>query len=196
MKTISGPFNTHDEARSAVYALEDAGIPVDDISMISQQRGNTDADNDCTAESAAVGAAVGGAGGLLAGLGAFAIPGIGSVVGAGWLASTLIGVAAGGVAGGMIGSLIDSGINENDAHVYAEGVKRGGTLVTARVEETELGTAQAILNHHRPIDTATRRREYEASGWDGFVQEEIWDADIGNEDRPARDEPVVTPFPR
>lgn len=55
-----------------------------------------------------IGAAVGGAGGLLAGLGAFAIPGIGPVVGAGWLVATLVGAAAGGVAGGLLGMLTDA----------------------------------------------------------------------------------------
>jgi hypothetical protein len=62
-------------------------------------------DESGTAEGAGISSAVGGVGGLLAGLGAFAIPGIGPVVGAGWLAATLIGAAAGGVAGGLIGSL-------------------------------------------------------------------------------------------
>ena len=34
-----------------------------------------------------------------------------------------------------IGGLTESGVPENDAHVYAEGVRRGGTLVTARVDD-------------------------------------------------------------
>ena len=144
MKTISGLFNTHDEAGRAVSALEDAGVS--DISMVSPDKGGADSG---AAEGAGVGAAVGGVGGLLAGLGAFAIPGIGPVVGAGWLATTLIGAAAGGAAGGLIGSLTDAGIDEDDAHVYAEGVKRGGTLVTARVDETEVDAAEAILNQHQ-----------------------------------------------
>jgi hypothetical protein len=40
---------------------------------------------------------------------------------------------AGGAAGGVVGALIEAGVSENDAAGYAEGVRRGGTLVTIRV---------------------------------------------------------------
>ena len=33
----------------------------------------------------------------------------------------------------MVGALIEAGVSENDAAGYAEGVRRGGTLVTIRV---------------------------------------------------------------
>ena len=46
-----------------------------------------------------LGAGIGGAAGLLAGLGLMAIPGIGPVVAAGWLAATAAGAAAGGTGG-------------------------------------------------------------------------------------------------
>lgn len=115
---------------------------------------------------------VGGAGGLLTGLGIMAIPGVGPVVAAGWLAATAVGAiagaAVGGAAGGIIGAMTDSGIPESDAHVYAEGVRRGGTLVTARVDEPMVGEAERILGQSRTVDVAARRRDYEASGWTGF----------------------------
>jgi len=183
MKTISGLFDNYDEARLAVYGLEDAGIPTDDISMILLNKNRSEEEDDSSTNAASVGAAVGGVGGLLAGLAAFAIPGLGQVLGAGWLATAFVGAAAGGVAGGLIGSLVDGGIDESDAHVFAEGVKRGGALVTARVEESEFGRANAILKGLHPVDVATRRREYEQSGWAGFVPDDIWDSDIGNEDK-------------
>ena len=84
METVSGLFNTHDEAKAAVTALEEAGVPTDDISLIGPEG---TASSTGAAEGAGVGAAIGGVGGLFAGLGAFAIPGIGPVVGAGWLAA-------------------------------------------------------------------------------------------------------------
>jgi hypothetical protein len=68
---------------------------------------------------------------LLAGLGLLAIPGLGPVVAAGWLASTALGAVAGGAAGGLIGALTAAGVSQEDAHVSAEGIRRGGTLVTA-----------------------------------------------------------------
>ncbi|WP_442582078.1 hypothetical protein ACSBOB_08975 [Mesorhizobium sp. ASY16-5R] len=164
MRTVTGLFDTRDQANRAVEALEVAEIPGADISIISP--GDEEASG--TAEGVGIGAAVGGAGGLLAGLGAFAIPGIGPFIGAGWLASTLIGVAAGGVAGGLLGSLTDAGVDERDAHVYAEGMRRGGTLVTARVDDAHVDAAAAILGQSGSVDIADRRSEYETTGWSGY----------------------------
>ncbi|WP_022716829.1 hypothetical protein, partial [Rhizobium mongolense] len=113
-----------------------------------------------------------GAGGLLAGLGLLAIPGVGPVVAAGWLAATAAGAAAGavagGVTGGLIGALTSSGVSEEDAHLYAEGVRRGGTLVTARVEEGRVAEAEAILQRSNWVDPTERRRAYMEEGWTRF----------------------------
>jgi hypothetical protein len=79
-----------------------------------------------------------------------------------------VGAAAGGLAGGLIGSLTDAGINERDAHVYAEGIRRGGHMVVARVDEAEADAAAAILSKHGPVDIAERRAEYMAEGWTAF----------------------------
>jgi hypothetical protein len=77
-----------------------------------------------------------------------AIPGIGPVVAAGWLASTAAVAAAGGTAGGLIGALTQAGYGENEARTYAEGVQRGGTLVTARVDDSRAATAEAIMQRY------------------------------------------------
>ncbi len=55
-----------------------------------------------------------------------AIPGLGPVVAAGWLVSTAALGVVGGMTGGIIGALTRSGVDEDDAHAYAEGVRRGG----------------------------------------------------------------------
>jgi len=55
-----------------------------------------------------------------------------------------------------IGGLTESGVPENDAHVYAEGVRRGGTLVTARVDDD---VAPKARERHGPkIGGKPRRR--------------------------------------
>jgi len=54
-----------------------------------------------------------------------------AIVGAGWLAAVLGSMAIGGVTGGLLGALTNAGISEEDAQVYVEGVRRGGTLVAA-----------------------------------------------------------------
>jgi hypothetical protein len=201
MRTISGLYDTYEQASSAVEALEDAGISSNDISVVAahgdQGSGNA-GDADGTAEGAGVGAALGGVGGLLAGVGAFAIPGIGPVVGAGWLAAMLVGAAAGGVAGGLLGSLTDAGIDERDAHVYAEGVRRGGTLVIARVDEAQADAAQAILGKSGSIDTGLRRSEYETGGWAGFSGDDDARDPLARDEyrRKQDDDPMSTSFPR
>jgi uncharacterized membrane protein len=178
MKTITGLFDSHDEADRAVRSLKDAGVNGEDISIVANNSdGNYDTETgDDVAESAGagagVGAVVGGTGGLLAGLGVLAIPGVGPVVAGGWLLATAIGAvtgaAVGGAAGGIIGALTDAGVNERDAHVYAEGLRRGGILVTARVEDSRADVATAILRDSNGVDIEGRRRDYEAEGWEGF----------------------------
>jgi hypothetical protein len=177
MKTVTGLFDSYGDAEAAVSNLQAAGIPSNDISIVSNNgdgRYKTDESNaaEGAGTGAGIGAGIGGAGGLLAGLGLLAIPGVGPVVAAGWLAATAAGAAAGavvgGATGGIIGALTESGVPERDAHFYAEGVRRGGTLVTARVDETRQSEAEAILKGSNWVDPSIRRRTYEEGGWRNF----------------------------
>ncbi|ASY62850.1 hypothetical protein SJ05684_c13950 [Sinorhizobium sojae CCBAU 05684] len=177
MRTVTGLFDDYDDARDAVRELAEAGVPSDDISIVASNIGDRySADSSDAAEGAATGAGLGAAGGgvvgLLTGLGLMAIPGVGPVVAAGWLAATAAGAAAGavagGAAGGLIGALTDSGVDEEDAHVYAEGVRRGGALVTARVDESLVPEAETILKQRNRVDPAARRSIYAEEGWTQF----------------------------
>ena len=175
-KTATGLFDDYSDARAAVSALEARGIPSDDISIVSnnvddRRTGDTNA-AEGAGTGAGIGAAVGGVGGLLTGLGVMAIPGVGPVVAAGWLAATAAGAAAGavagGAAGGIIGAMTESSVPEEHAHVYAEGVRRGGTLVTARVEENLYPEAEAVLRQSNWVDPVERRAAYTEQGWARF----------------------------
>jgi len=121
---------------------------------------------------AGIGVAAGGGAGLLAGLGMLAIPGLGPVVAAGWLAATALGAAAGAVAGGavggMVGALTDSGVHEDDAHVYAESVRRGGSVVSVRVEERRRPEIEALLDRSGPVEMRARGDLYRSRGWSSF----------------------------
>ena len=119
------------------------------------------------AAGAGIGATLGGAAGLLAGLGLLAIPGIGPVVAAGWLAATAAGAAAGGATGGIIGALSQAGIGKDDAQVYAEGVRRGGTLVTVRAADGDRARVEAILDRNA-VNIRDRGAAYRNSGWKSF----------------------------
>jgi hypothetical protein len=176
MKTVTGLFDDYADASAAVGALESAGVPSKDISLVSNNADNRHGEQSNAGEDAGkgagIGAVVGGAGGLLTGLGLMAIPGVGPVVAAGWLAATaagaVAGAVAGGAAGGLIGAMTSSGVSENDAHVYAEGVRRGGTLVTAKVDDTLAPEAEAILKRSNWVDPAERRVAYNEQGWTRF----------------------------
>lgn len=176
MKTVTGLFDDYTDASAAVSALESAGVASKDISIISNNADNRHANTSNAAEGAGtgagIGAAVGGAGGLLTGLGLMAIPGVGPVVAAGWLAATAAGAVAGAVAGGatggIFGAMTNSGVSEEDAHVYAEGVRRGGSLVTAKVDEALVPEAEAILKRSSWVDPAERRASYGEHGWTRF----------------------------
>jgi len=180
MTVVTGLFDTQEEAATAVRALRDAGIDNTDISLVANGLDSViDYENelaDDTGTGAGVGAVLGGAGGLLAGLGLLTIPGIGPVVAGGWLLATAVGAVAGavvgGAAGGFIGALTAAGISEEDAHFYAEGVKRGGTLVTVRAVGELADKAEEILEAAERVDVQTRRAAYEQDGWEAFDEEE------------------------
>ncbi|MGV3550583.1 hypothetical protein [Rhizobium sp.] len=175
MKTLSGLFDSRADATEAIDDLIERGIPRHDISVVSHAAAgwyDEDSKEEAGAETGAgIGALAGSAGGLLAGLGVLAIPGIGELVAAGWLLSTAAGAAAGaiigGAAGGLVAWLMDHDIDEQDAHVFAEGLKRGGTLVTVRVLEPKAISAEAIFLKHR-VDIAARRDDLNADGWVRF----------------------------
>src|SRR6185369_2006151 len=171
MRTISALFDSYEHAASAVRSLKDAGVPSDDISLVAnnadgriREEEQTDSETNAP-KGAGLGAATGAGVGLLAGLGALAIPGIGPVVAGGWLLSTAIGAALGATSGGILGALLKAGVSEEDAHVYAEGVRRGGTLVTARVDEARADSTNAILQGAQGLDIKARREEYATEGW-------------------------------
>lgn len=172
MQTVSRVYDTYSQAQNAVTAIEAAGVPAAEVSLVankyvSEQYADVD-DVSKAGAGAGIGGVLGGGAGLLAGLGLLAIPGLGPVVAAGWLASLAVGAAAGAAAGGLVGALVSAGTSDDDAHVYSESVRRGGTLVSARVADSEASRVQAILDRYGPIDPVARGAEYRRAGWTTF----------------------------
>lgn len=176
-KSVIGLFDTFTEAQGVVQDLVNSGFPREDISFVASDAegkyANYRADADTTemsgaATGATAGAVIGGLGGLLVGLGALAIPGVGPVIAAGPLVATLAGAGVGAVAGGLIGALTDIGVPEEEAQYYAEGVRRGGVLVTVRADDDKADRAVDIMRRHGAADIDQRGETWRQSGWTGF----------------------------
>ena len=95
MQTVSRVYDTYSQAQAAVTAIEAAGVPAAEVSLVankyvSEKYADVD-DVSKAGAGAGIGGALGGGAGLLAGLGLLAIPGLGPVVAAGWLASLAVG---------------------------------------------------------------------------------------------------------
>jgi hypothetical protein len=178
--TISRLYDSYADAQRAVQGLEAAGVPHSDISIVANNSDNwyngnkVDRDGDGVddraegaGKGAGIGAGLGGAAGLLAGLGLLAIPGLGPVVAAGWLAATAVGAAAGAATGGIVGALTEAGVSKDEAPLYAEGVRRGGTLVSARVPDADRTRLDAVLNTSA-VNLRDRSAAWQKSGWKTF----------------------------
>jgi len=157
-----------DAAPAAVEEAEAAGM-ADAVQIEADEDTDPDAVGDDATVGGEIGAGLGAAGGLLAGLGIIAIPGLGPVVAGGWLVATAIGAFAGAglgaATGSLVGALTSAGVPEEHAHVMAESVRRGGAIVTVRVDARHAEAALAILQHAPGIDLEDRRRAYESEGW-------------------------------
>jgi hypothetical protein len=119
-------------------------------------------------EGAAIGAAIGATAATAASLVALlSIPGVGAVAVAGWLAAILGSMAVGGVTGGLLGALTKAGISVHDAQVLAEGVRRGGTLIPARVPQAEVPRIEAVMDRSA-VELQELSDLYRKSGWQSF----------------------------
>src|SRR5471032_2245226 len=185
-KTITRVYNDYPSAELAVRELKGAGLGDSHIGIVASNadgwhkpdgsdvdpRHDKDRDgHDDRAEGAAtgggLGAIAGGALGVATGLGLLAIPGVGPVVAAGWLAALASGAVAGGATGGIIGALVESGTSKENAELYAEALRRGGAIVTAKVPDDEQIKYSAIMDASA-FDIAARETAYRSSGWKGY----------------------------
>lgn len=179
MAVITRVYDTFDEATKVAAAINGLGLPEVQASVAGDERlrkrfddgygattaTTTDAPTDGMTTGAGIGAAAGGGAGLLAGLGVLAIPGLGPVVAAGWLAATALGAAGGALAGGTIGALAELGLDEDEAEVYAETLRRGGVLVSIRFPDSRREQVMSVLDRSVQPSLDVRRRLYEAEGW-------------------------------
>jgi hypothetical protein len=183
--TVCRLYDAYADANRVVFVLEVAGVPLSDTSMISNncdtwyrgaeasnvvplRKRDENSGAGPRIEGAAIGVAIGATAATAASLiTIIAVPGVGPVVGAGWLAAMLGSMAVGGVTGGLLGVLTNAGIDEDEAQVLVEGVRRGGTLVTTRVPQEDVPPVEALMNRSA-VNLAERSEIYRKAGWLAF----------------------------
>jgi uncharacterized membrane protein len=174
-KTIVGVFSSVQDAQDAVRDLETEGISRSDISIVANKNAagydtmdTSDKASDVVAD-AGIGAAIGGVGGLLlSAAGAITIPVIGPILAAGPIAAALTGAGIGAAAGGLIGALTESGVPEEEAKYYAEGIRRGDVLVTVKTHGRSTDRVCDVLDRHGAIDVDDRVSNWRERGWSGY----------------------------
>jgi hypothetical protein len=168
--SVLGLFESREAAGRAIRTLHDRGFAREQISVamrdteeqaaLAQDLGASE-----PAEAASAGAVgggiLGGLAGLLVGIGALTVPGIGPILAAGPLAgalgTTLAGAGIGAAAGGMVGALAGIGVPPEHAECYAEGVRRGGTLVSVQTDGSNAAEAVAVMRAAGALDVESRR---------------------------------------
>jgi hypothetical protein len=175
MKTVVGLFDDYNQAKSAAVAIERTGVSHNDISVLANNETEVHGRRDgvdthasmghAVTKDAGVGAEIGGVLGLLAGLSLFIIPGLGFIAGAGWLAGMLTGAGIGAIAGGLIGVLTHVGVPAADAAYFNEGVRRGGTLVAVRAEDSSANAVAQVLSTSGAVNIEERAASYRSEGF-------------------------------
>ena len=140
-RVLTGMFRDRDSAEKAYNSAINRGYSKDDVNLLMSDKtrdtyfpaGDDSALGSKALEGAGTGSAIGGTlGAIIAGIAAIGtsvlLPGLGLIV-AGPLAAALAGAGAGGLTGGLIGALVGSGIPEEHAAQYEEGIKNGGIVM-------------------------------------------------------------------
>jgi uncharacterized protein (TIGR02271 family) len=198
-KTVVGLFDDRMAAQNAVRELTAEGFRGDEVSLVSKKPDGKGVEVEYVeedgheqiedmAKGAGTGAAIGAGAALLLSLTALSIPGIGPVLAAGPLAALIAGAGVGAAAGGLVSGLKRLGVEDDDANTYAEGLKRGGTLVTVNTDDHHANLAVGVMRRLGAVEIDKRAAEWREGGWRGFAETETLrphvtpDADEANDD--------------
>jgi hypothetical protein len=164
IRLVAGLFPDLHTAKDAVKELKAAGFTDKDIGLAMRNPGETERPaevvtgtraTDEAATGAVGGGVLGGLAGLLVAAGVVAIPGLGSLLAGGSLASLLgstgasvaAGVGLGATAGGLVGALVGFDIPELEARHFEAAIRSGRVLVLVKAR-TPISDALTILQRH------------------------------------------------
>jgi tetrahydromethanopterin S-methyltransferase subunit G len=154
-ETVIAVYPDHASAEAAVRRLQDAGIPMKNISIIGKDFQAVEkplgfvTTGTVAKEGAKVGAWTGGIFGLLVGAAFMILPGVGPVIAFGPLSVALLGglegALAGAAFGGMAGALVGLGVSQDKALRYESQVKAGKFLVTLQGDGQQIQRARSLF---------------------------------------------------
>ncbi|MEZ4417704.1 MAG: general stress protein [Gemmatimonadota bacterium] len=141
-RTAVGIYHDPAAASEAIHALVDAGVPVDEISVVMQEAAGT---HDVPVEDhtkgtrgavlgGAIGAALGAVGGVLVSTGVIAAPGL-ALLAAGPLTAAFKGAWVGGAFGEVSGLLEGLGRLESDVDLSQEDLVNGAALIAIHSDD-------------------------------------------------------------
>ncbi len=167
---VIGIFRSRQDLEHGITKLQSSGFRNADVSALMPSpervrdlahRTGSKAPEGITAGLTA-GAIAGGTLGWLAGVGTLTIPGVGSLLAAGPIVSTLAGVGAGSVIGGLSGGLIGMGIPEYEAKRYEGRIQEGGILLTVHCDDSNrCQQAEKILSQCGASDISATKEALE-----------------------------------
>ena len=67
---------------------------------------------------------------------------------------------------GVWGTIKNAFVPDEDRHTYEEGVRRGGFLLTADVNDDNVDAAVRVLDESDSVNVDDRSQEWKSSGWD------------------------------
>jgi hypothetical protein len=74
------------------------------------------------------------------------------------------------MAGGPVVGLVACGVPEGEAHVLAEGIRRGGALVAVKADdEMEAEEASLIMSRHGAVNIDACATGWRSQGWKGRI---------------------------
>jgi hypothetical protein len=144
-----GVFDETAKMNRALDALVDAGIPIDQISIVAKhidpdsKVGRELSMDDDSLREAAIGAGLGGAIGIIADVTLIAVAGVGSIIFTGPLA-----IATGAIVGGYLGALAGSGAHHYHIEQYEKLIQTGRKLVVVDGTAVETNCAASVFERH------------------------------------------------
>lgn len=162
-RTVTAFFDNHQDAQAAVERLIQAGVSRESMRLVPGAQGGS---------TTATSGATGGRGVSEAAFGTHASGGTASGTGtstsSGYSTTSTSGTTTSGGTG-FWESLKDMFLPEEDRHVYAEGLSRGGYLLTVTTTEANYERILDILEHEGTVDVSQRESEWRKSGWTGYT---------------------------